>query len=72
MYDKRTNAALDAYKKLRATYGASVWSSVIPVDTRFREASQAQTPPSVFCPKSRSVFAYNSLLSYVESMEPSR
>lgn len=72
MYDKRTNAALDAYKKLRATYGTSVWSSVIPVDTRFREASQAQTPPSVFCPKSRGVFAYNSLLSYVESMEPSR
>lgn len=72
MYDKRTNAALDAYKKLRATYGASVWSSVIPVDTRFREASQAQTPPSMFCPKSRGVFAYNSLLSYVESMEPSR
>lgn len=71
MYDKRTNAALDAYKKLRATYGASVWSSVIPVDTRFREASQAQTPPSLFCPKSRGVFAYNSLLSYVESMEPS-
>lgn len=70
MYDKRTNAALDAYKKLRATYGASVWSSVIPVDTRFREASQAQTPPSMFCPKSRGVFAYNSLLSYVESMEP--
>lgn len=71
MYDKRTNAALDAYKKLRATYGTSVWSSVIPVDTRFREASQAQTPPSVFCPRSRGVFAYNSLLSYVESMEPS-
>jgi len=70
MYDKRTNAALDAYKKLRAMYGASVWSSVIPVDTRFREASQAQSPPSVFCPKSRGVFAYNSLLSYVESMEP--
>ena len=70
MYDKRTNAALDAYKKLRALYGSSVWSSVIPVDTRFREASQAQSPPSVFCPKSRGVFAYNSLLSYVDSMEP--
>ncbi len=70
MYDKRTNAALDAYKKLRSTYGPAVWSSVIPVDTRFREASQAQTPPSLFCPRSRGVFAYNSLLSYAESMEP--
>lgn len=71
MYDKRTNAALDAYKKLRAAYGPAVWSSVIPVDTRFREASQAQTPPSMHCPKSRGVYAYNSLLNYIQSLEPS-
>lgn len=69
MYDKRTNAALDAYKKLRLTYGKSVWSSVIPVDTRFRDASQAQTPLSIFCPKSRGAYAYSSLLSYVDSLE---
>ncbi|UAA38147.1 ParA family protein [Paraneptunicella aestuarii] len=71
MFDKRTKAALDAYKKLRTSYGKSVWSSVIPVDTRFRDASQAQTPPSVFAPRSRGVFAYNSLLNYIQSLEPS-
>lgn len=71
MYDKRTNAALDAYKKLRSTYGKGVWSSVIPVDTRFRDASQAQTPLSVFCPKSRGTYAYNNLLNYVDSLEVS-
>jgi chromosome partitioning protein len=70
MFDKRTKAAIDAYKKLRSKYGRSVWSSVIPVDTRFRDASQAQTPPSVYAPRSRGVYAYNSLLNYVQSLEP--
>lgn len=67
MYDKRTNAALEAYQSLRASYGDSVWSSVIPVDTRLREASQAQMPPSVHCPKSRGVYCYNNLLNYLDS-----
>lgn len=69
MFDKRVNAALDAYGTLRKNYGKAVWSGVIPVDTRFRDASQAQTPPSVFCPKSRGVYAYNSLLSYLQTLE---
>jgi chromosome partitioning protein len=63
MFDKRVNAAADAYKELMADYPGRVWSGVIPVDTRFRDASQAQTPPSVYCPKSRGVFAYQSLLN---------
>lgn len=71
MFDKRTKAAIDAYKKLRSTYGGAVWSSVIPVDTRFRDASQAQTPPSIYAPRARGVYAYNSLLNYVHSLEPS-
>lgn len=67
MYDKRVNAAAEAYKTLRKEYAEQVWSGVIPVDTRFRDASQAQTPPSVFCPKSRGVYAYASLLSHLQS-----
>ena len=69
MFDKRVNAALETYATLRKNYGKAVWSGVIPVDTRFRDASQAQTPPSVFCPKSRGVYAYNSLLSYLQTLE---
>lgn len=65
MYDKRVNAATDSYKELRADYGEKVWQGVIPVDTRFRDASQAQTPPSVFCPKARGVYAYASLLAHL-------
>lgn len=69
MYDKRVNAAAEAYKTLRSDYGDKVWSGVIPVDTRFRDASQAQTPPSVFCPKSRGVYAYESLLNHLHNSE---
>ncbi|MDN4503108.1 ParA family protein [Alteromonadaceae bacterium BrNp21-10] len=65
MYDKRTNAALDAYKSLRATYGDKVWSAVIPVDTKIQEASQAQMPPSSYCPKSRGVYCYTNLLTFL-------
>ncbi len=69
MYDKRTNAGVDAYKALRKTYGKLVWSGVIPVDTRFRDASQAQLPPSVYAPKARGVYAYTSLLNYLTALE---
>jgi len=69
MYDKRVNAAMDAYNDLRDLYKDSVWSGVIPVDTRFREASQAQSPPSLFCPRSRGVYAYSSLLKHLQQVE---
>lgn len=69
MFDKRTRASLETYRKLRELYGENVWNGVIPVDTKFRDASLAQTPPSVFAPKSRGVFAYDTLLSYLESLD---
>lgn len=72
MYDKRVNAAADAYEELKKLYQENVWAGIIPVDTRFREASQAQTPPSVFSPKARGVFAYAKLLKHVQSLESAR
>lgn len=65
MYDKRTKASLEAYKELKAKYQDKVWSAVVPVDTKFRDASLAQTPPSEFAAASRGVFAYNTLLTYL-------
>ncbi|KKO47005.1 cobalamin biosynthesis protein CobQ [Arsukibacterium ikkense] len=70
MYDKRTKASLEAYKALKATYQDKVWSAVVPVDTKFRDASEAQTPPNVFAPASRGVFAYNTLLTYLLQLAP--
>lgn len=70
MYDKRTKASLAAFKKIKELYEATAWSSVIPIDTKFRDASLNQTPPSVYAPKSRGVFAYNTLLTYLLQLEP--
>jgi len=66
MFDRRTNAAIQAHQKLQDDYGSKVWRDVIPVDTRFRDASQAQSPASVVYPRSRGVFAYTKLLDELE------
>ena len=65
MYDKRTKASLEAYKTLQDNYKDKVWSGVVPVDTKFRDASLAQQVPIQFCPRSRGVFAYRALLDYL-------
>lgn len=69
MFDKRTKASLEAYKDLRNSYGDSVWEGVIPIDTKFRDASLAQCPASVHAPKSRGVVAYNALLRFMKKLE---
>jgi chromosome partitioning protein len=69
MYDKRTKASLEAYKSLLNSYKGSVWPGVIPVDTKFRDASLAQQVPIVYCPKSRGVFAYRALLDYLQQVD---
>jgi len=43
---------------LREKYSAHLWPSVIPVDTRFREASQAGVPLSNLHRHSRGLDAY--------------
>lgn len=67
MYDKRFNAGTESYRVLCSDYPNQVWESVIPVDTRFRDASQAQLPPSVFSPRARGVFAYHNFLLQLQS-----
>ena len=69
MFDKRVNAAAESYSNLTRTYKDKVWIGLIPVDTKFRDASQAQSPPSVYSLKSRGVFAYAKLLSYLQKLE---
>ncbi|WP_111976670.1 ParA family protein [Algibacillus agarilyticus] len=69
MFDKRTRASLEAYKELKRLYADAVWSSVIPIDTKFRDASFQQLPPSVYAPKSRGVFSYNTLLTYLMQLD---
>jgi len=68
LYDKRTRASLDTYKKLVERYGNAVWNGMIPIDTKFRDASNHQLPPSIYAPKSRGVLAYTSLLTHLQQL----
>lgn len=66
MFDKRINAAIEAHKRLVDDYSDKLWEHTIPVDTRFRDASQAQSPASVAFPRARGVYAYKKLLDKLE------
>ena len=65
MYDKRTRASLEALKKMREIYQYHVWGSVIPIDTKFRDASKAGKPLSLLYPNSRGSVAYRELLNFL-------
>ncbi len=68
MYDKRTRASLAALKELQETYPKNIWNSVIPIDTKFRDASLRHTPPSYHIKNCRGVFAYQTLLAHLLQM----
>ncbi len=63
LFDRRTRASPESLRRLRARYPQQTWRSVIPVDTRFREATRAGLPPSAAYPQARGVQAYRELLA---------
>jgi chromosome partitioning protein len=62
MFDKRTKAARDSLAALYQQYPANAWKSVIPVDTKVREASRVGMPLPLFDKSARAVDAYTELL----------
>ncbi len=62
LHDRRTRAGAQALEALRARYGPRVWRGVIPVDTRFREASRAGRALPEIAPMARGSQAYAALL----------
>ena len=68
-FDKRTKAALLSLRALRDGYPEHVWKSVIPVDTKLREASREGLPASLYAPACRAVASYTELL---ESLLPDK
>lgn len=68
MYDKRTRASLQTLTQLKKDYPGEVWSSAIPIDTKFRDASLKQLPVSHFAEGRRGVFAYKQLLLHLERL----
>ena len=61
-YDQRTRASRDSLETLRRDHADQVWDGRIPIDTRFRDASRAGLPPSIYDPRARGVEAYAQLL----------
>ncbi|HHE0452058.1 TPA: ParA family protein [Vibrio parahaemolyticus] len=68
MYDKRTRASLLTLTQLKKDYPNQVWTSAVPIDTKFRDASLKHLPASHFASGSRGVFAYKQLLIYLERL----
>ncbi len=68
-FDRRTRASTDALRLLRDRWDAHMWPRVIPVDTRFRDASRAGLPPPAFDAASRGCQAYASLLRWLQSRQ---
>lgn len=69
MFDKRVNACIKAYLTLTENYSDELWKGFIPVDTRFRDASDKQMPIGHFAPKSRGSFAYQKLLKELTDVQ---
>ncbi|OYD25931.1 ParA family protein [Oceanimonas baumannii] len=65
MYDQRTRASVQSLESLKEQYGDRVWPAVVPVDTKFRDASLRHEPPSYYAKGSRGVYAYQTLLRYL-------
>ena len=71
MYDKRTRASLTTFNTLKNNYLIDVWNGVIPVDTKFRDASLAHLPISTYSRNCRGAFAYETLVNYLLQLESS-
>lgn len=70
MFDRRTRAANAALQELRERYvGPEFWDDVVPVDTRFREASQQGVPLSLLAPESRGAQAFLLLLENLLALD---
>ena len=70
MFDRRTRASIDSLRTLRSDHAGAVWGGVVPIDTKFRDASRAGIPPSLFAPHSRGVAAYSALLEKLQGETP--
>ena len=62
LFDRRTQASNKSLRSLKDTYEELVWHSVIPVDTKLRDASTAGIAPSALDPNARGIKAYASLM----------
>lgn len=70
MYDQRTRASVQTLATLRQKYSRRLSKSVIPIDTRFRDAAKMGKPLSYVGDHTRGVQAYAELLDFLLGRQP--
>jgi chromosome partitioning protein len=61
LFDRRVNACIASYTDMRSRFKESMWRGYIPIDTKFRDASQQGLPINTLSAQSRGAFAYDKL-----------
>jgi chromosome partitioning protein len=72
MFDLRTQASKKTLLTMQNTYADTLWESIIPIDTHFRDASREGLTPSQYDSNSRGVVAYRELLKLLLSQQQQR
>ena len=62
MFDSRTRASRESYEHMKLVFPHHLWHGLIPVDTKFRQASQQGQPVNYLYPDSHGTEAYRQLL----------
>lgn len=68
LFDRRTQASVKSLNQLRKTHSDTLWRFAIPVDTKFRDASQAGVTPSSMDAETHGVRAYARLLNDLQEI----
>lgn len=71
MFDRRTKASIKALRNMRDEFGGHLWEKVIPIDTKFRDASRLHLTPSKLYPDTHGVNAYHKLADTLLAMSAS-
>ncbi len=66
MFDQRTRASIESLSQLRRDFSRNIWPEVIPVDTKFRDASLAGKPLPVMSRDTHGTLAYERLVEYLQ------
>jgi len=65
LFDRRTLASVKALRTMRDKYPEALWQNVIPIDTKFRDASLAHQPLNVFEPETQGTHGYRVLIKHL-------
>lgn len=68
-FDRRTQASMQSLRVIKQTYPDQIAHAVIPVDTKFRNASSAGIVPSALDPSTHGVRSYGMLLRWLQEQE---